>query len=110
MFDYRKADRTHSQPEVRMAVERFRRLPLVSNGLDKRQDPLLYWLLGSGTPNYKMSKRDSVYGPPPPGTAQRCSNCASAYQNVVSGVYICSQIAGTIEPHLWCAIWNQDRN
>lgn len=70
----------------------------------KTRLPLLYWLLGDGTPPFKMSKKDSLYGPSRV-TNQRCSNCRFAYQKVATGVYICSQITGYIQPPLWCKLW-----
>jgi hypothetical protein len=70
--------------------------------------PLLYFLLGSGTPPFKMSKEDSAYQGRQVGK-QRCDNCSSAYQNVVSGDFICSQVEGAIVPKAWCRLWNTDR-
>lgn len=86
----------------------YRRLPVATAGIDKSQIPLLYTLLGSGTPPLKMSKEDSAYQLRPVGS-QRCGNCSSSYQNVVCGDTICSQIEGKIEPDAWCRVWNSDR-
>jgi len=73
-----------------------------------RMPPLLYVLLGGGTPAYKMSKRDSDYGNPKVA-GQSCSNCTFAFQHVTTSDYICSQIAGTIRPILWCRLWRPER-
>ena len=66
--------------------------------------PLLYALLGSGTPPYKMSPGDAQYGTPPV-RAQTCGNCVRAFQHVTSKAYICDQIRGPIEPGAWCRLW-----
>lgn len=89
-----------AQPEVRQAVERFRRLPMA----EREDKPLLYWLLGEGTPAFKMSKADSAYQESPKN-GQKCSNCEFAYKKVVRNQYICSQIAGDILPQAWCRLW-----
>jgi hypothetical protein len=101
-FQYPEAG-LRAQPEVKAAIRRWRHS--VGQGI-KQDMPLLYWLLGSGTPPYKMSKRDSHYGPPPHYVSrQRCDNCTFAYVGVTTERFICSQIEGTIEPKLWCRLW-----
>ena len=107
MYEYPRAG-LRAPPGVQLEIERFRRLPVVSPAGDKTQMPLVYFLLGAGTPPYKMSKADSAYQTRPVGS-QRCGNCSSAYQNVVGREFICSQIEGTIEPESWCKLWNTDR-
>jgi len=88
----------------------YRQLPTDAPGIDKSQIPMLYALIGSGTPPLKMSLEDAAYQPRPgPGGDQRCSNCSSAYQNLVTGDMICSQIEGEIEPDAWCRLWNSGR-
>jgi hypothetical protein len=88
----------------------FRRLPSkIQRGADKTQVPLLYLLLGSGTPPLKMSQPDSAYQTRSVGK-QRCSNCSSAYTQVVTGKMICSQVEGTIQGDHWCRLWNMDRD
>jgi hypothetical protein len=104
VFDYPLAGK-HAQPEVRAAIKRWRaRVPVTV----KSRLPLLYWLLGEGTPPFKMPKPDAAYGPPPAqfkGT-QRCSNCRFAYAKVINPqIIICSQIEGRIQPQLWCRLW-----
>jgi len=66
--------------------------------------PLLYAILGSGTPPYKMSREDSEYQSEPSGN-QMCANCEYAYKKVVRDRYICSQIRGPIELDGWCRLW-----
>lgn len=67
--------------------------------------PLLYALLGAGTPPYKMSPSDAAYQSSNAVTGQRCGNCVRSYQNVVSKRYICDQIRGDIRPEAWCRLW-----
>ena len=107
VYDYPQADAV-AQPELARAVSRYRALPVAY--ADKADVPLLYWLLGQGTNALKMDAFEALYGDPPPGSTQRCENCSSAYQQVTSGMLICSQISGYIEPQLWCRLWNEDRN
>ena len=89
-------------------VRAYRRLPASTPGIEKGQRPVLYSLLGSGTPPLKMSVKDSAYQDKPVGS-QRCGNCSSAYKHVVGGKFICSQVEGAIEPNAWCRLWNTDR-
>lgn len=90
----------NAPPGVQQSVAEFRRLPIVA----KQSVPLLYWLLGSGTPPYKMSPQDAAYQPMPQGE-QRCGNCSAAYQHVKSSTFICDQIRGSIQPQAWCRLW-----
>ena len=90
----------NANPLVKKAINQFRSLP---NEL-KSQKPLLYWLLGSGTPPYKMSKKDSHYqGKPFRG--QNCGNCRFTFMRLVNKELICSQIAGNVELDHWCKLW-----
>lgn len=85
---------------VKKAIREFRKLP---NEV-KENKPLLYWLLGSGTPPYKMSKKDSQYqGEPFRG--QNCGNCRFTFMRVVNKELICSQIEGNVEIDHWCKLW-----
>ena len=89
------------QPEISDAIERFRSLPLRV----RTKRALLWWLLGrDGTPPYKITQTDSEYRDYPCGD-EECENCASAYLNVPTGVYICSDIRGEIELQGWCNKW-----
>lgn len=85
---------------VKKAIREFRKLP---NDI-KAQKPLLYWLLGSGTPPYKMSKKDSKYqGKEFRG--QNCGNCRFTYMRWINKELICSQIQGNVELDHWCRLW-----
>ena len=86
--------------EVREAIARWRKFP------KKKRDskPLLYWLLGSGTPPYKMTKKDSNYkGKSYRG--QNCGNCRYTFRRHVNDELICSQIRGNVELNHWCRLW-----
>lgn len=72
---------------------------------EKEDTPLLYWLLGDGTPSYKMSKPDSDYVEEPNGD-EKCGNCEYAYKEVVSDKFICSKVRGEIQPEHWCRLWD----
>jgi hypothetical protein len=93
----------NAQPEVVAAIHRFRTLTE-----DERAEyPLLYWLLGSGTPPYKMAKADVRYTDASTISNQRCANCRMSYKHVKGAPddYICSQIDGKIAPPGWCNRW-----
>jgi hypothetical protein len=100
-YEYPFAGGRKAPPEVQAAVERFRLLP----ESEKEKLPLLYWLLGEGTPPYKMSRIDSKYTVLSPVAGQNCANCIFTYLQPKRNVYICSQIAGTILPEAWCRLW-----
>lgn len=101
-FIYPDAGGEDAQPEVQDAVERFRDLPLK----ERAKLPLLYWLLGSGTPELKFAKADVAYGLPQ-ARNQTCENCVFAYAHLATGDLICSQVSGTIDPQKWCNRWSQ---
>lgn len=85
---------------VRLAILEWRKLPKKER--DKK--PLLYWLLGSGTPPYKMSKKDSNYiGKSVKG--MNCGNCRYTFRRHVNDELICSQIKGNIKLDHWCRLW-----
>jgi hypothetical protein len=88
---------------VRQAILEYARLPAET----KARVPLLYWLLGSGTPPYKMAASDAEYGAPP-DYHYRCGNCKYAFKHLSTGAYICSQIRGRIELNAWCRLWAAD--
>ena len=82
------------------AIAAYRRLPAST-----RADlPLLYWLLGSSTPAYKMSQHEAAYVADARGP-ELCANCTYAFQHVNTGDFICSQVRGRIEPRAWCRLW-----
>ena len=53
-FSYDEAGKNASE-HVRQAIAEFHKLP----DDVKKSTPLLYFILGSGTPEYKMSREDS---------------------------------------------------
>ncbi len=77
-FKYPKAGR-RAPRYVQAAIAQFRRLPLQV----RASTPLLYWLLGEGTPGYKMTGPESDYRPRSPVRGQICGNCEFAYQQAV---------------------------
>lgn len=95
-----------AQEKVKEAIELFKQLP----DEEKANTPLLYWLLGSGTPEYKMSKQDSDYTEQTEIETQTCDNCEFAYTKTItvpSGDpdIICSQVTGRIHAKGWCRLW-----
>lgn len=101
---YPNAGTDNAQPEVQKAVERFRKLPLI----ERDEKPLLYWLLGSGTPEYKAAPKDAEYMEDSKVEEQKCGNCRFAYKKVIlDDHYICSQIRGPIRPAGWCKWWTK---
>lgn len=98
---YPQALTNDTQPEVQQAVMRF----LASPDAFRDQNVLLYWLLGNGTPGFKMSKPDSDYVLISRVRGERCSNCVYTFQNIVTKRYICSKIRGQIVPPGWCRLW-----
>lgn len=98
---------------VKAAIEEFRNL----SPEERAKTPLLYWLLGEGTPNYKMSKKDSRYVDVSQVKGQACGNCKSLYKRVTNGKYVCSQIneigspsEGKISISGWCNFWKSLEN
>ena len=72
----------------------------------KAKKPLLYYILGSGTPPYKMGKKESAYVEKASGR-QNCGNCIFAFKSVVKKTVICSQIRGTVKLAGWCKLWER---
>ena len=107
-YEYPRAGRA-APPGVREEIEEFRSLPTISPFWDKSQAPLLFYVLGSGTNPYLMSKEDACYQDRPVHN-QRCGKCSSAYQQVVSGEVVCSQVQGKVSLKGYCRLWNHDRN
>lgn len=91
--------------EVKEAVERLK------NSEEAYETPLLYLILGSGTPPYKMSKEDSSYTDKSGSEEQTCGNCQFAYTKsytLMEGqepFHICSKIRGEIKLPGWCRHW-----
>ena len=99
MEDYKEAYEKAPE-ETKRAIEKFMSLP--ENV--RANKPLLYYVLGSGTPPYKMSKKDSKYNDVAKGR-HKCSNCIFTYIKYVDNKPICSQIRGTIALGGWCKLW-----
>lgn len=91
--------------ETKRVIESFHEKPKAFR--DKK--PLLYYVLGSGTPPYKMSKEASAYVDKSSGK-QNCANCIFAFQSVVKKTVICSQIRGKIRLAGWCKLWVGENN
>jgi hypothetical protein len=101
-YEYDSVERdAEPQPEVKQAVERFRDM----DPSERDTNVLLWWLLGSGTPPYKMSQEDSQYSDTAGTAEEACANCDFLYQKVTTGEYICSQIRGKVRPGGWCNLW-----
>lgn len=92
-----------SPPEIKKLL---RRIVEEKSEEEIKSQILLYQILGSGTPQYKMSKEDSEYTDQSSGR-QKCINCEFLYQKVPSGEYICSQIRGKVKPEGWCNQWKK---
>lgn len=105
LFLYQEAGE-EAVPEVRKAIERFRNLPI-----DKRKKmPLLFWLLGSSTQDYKFTQKESQYVEESLVPEQVCENCLYGYIELATlGTederIICSQIQGYIKKPGWCNRW-----
>lgn len=87
-------------PAIRNDVIRYV-LPVLPDDV-----PLLYGTIGTSTPPWKMSARDSNYRDPSPVNGQTCANCRHSYQHVTSKTYIRDQIRPNIRPNAWCRLWN----
>lgn len=110
MISYKDAGE-NAPPEVKAAISRYHE--------EGRNEILLYWLLGSGTPPYKVSQSDSDYRDYPKN-GQKCANCEFAYSKLYRQYdekvsekygprYICSQIKDPIDPEGWCVFWKKGR-
>ena len=98
-YEYEDAG-PNARPGVQEEIKNFHRMVQQ----DKMQLPLLYWLLGSGTPPYKMSKYDTKYTNKSLGDS-KCGNCEYLYYKPARDKYICSWIRGRIMPEGWCNKW-----
>ena len=97
-----------AQPGVKEAIKEFKALPEE----EKSTTPLLYWLLGTGTPEYKMSKNDSEYVAETEIDIQTCDNCEYAFTKTITEPsgdpdIICSQITGRVHAKGWCRLWEK---
>lgn len=92
-----------AQPELKEAINRFKNMAPEARG----DQVLLYWLLGAGTPDYKMSQEEAKYEAKSEHKSETCGNCAFAYQKVIDKRFICSQMRGDIKPEAWCKLWRK---
>lgn len=99
-FEYEQA-RRKAPDSVTDRIEEYDALPEET----KKKIPLLYWVLGTGTPAYKMSKEDSEYSDKSTDPSETCGNCKYLYFNPVREKYICSQIRGKVKVPGWCRLW-----
>jgi hypothetical protein len=104
VYEYPDAGK-FAPPEVQEAIERFRALP----EREKRNLPVLWFLLGSSTQEFKMDPSDAEYQTSP-RQGHDCANCDFGYRSLRWGVLVCSQIAGTIEPQGWCKLWERSKD
>ena len=86
---------------IKQLVDRFRSL----SDDERAAKPLLYWLLGSGTPPYKMSKADAKYTDESEIEDETCENCQFIYYGLARKRFICSQISGPVKKEGWCRLW-----
>lgn len=96
----------NAQPEVQQAIQRWKELPETQ----RLETPLLYWLLGSGTPEYKMDRGEAKYVEESEVEGQNCKNCHFAYLHLANKRFICSQMTGPIKPQAWCRLWEKGKN
>lgn len=92
-----------AQPEVQEAIRRYKEMSPEERG----KEPLLYWLLGSGTPPYKDSREATEYTDTSETEGQTCGNCSFTYFRTATQQFICSQIRGVIQPGGWCNRWEE---
>jgi hypothetical protein len=88
---------------------------------ERKSRPLLYAILGDGTPLFKFDPEDIAYteateglregfgkdGPDTTGykLGQACGNCRSLFIHKTSGVRICDQMKVTVREKAWCNRW-----
>lgn len=109
---YRAAGK-NAPERIKAIIEEFRKLPPE----ERAKTPLLYWMLGEGTPNYKMSKGDSHYVDVSKIKGQMCQNCKFLYKRMDGEKFICSQVnendspsEGEIKLAGWCQRWKTMEN
>ena len=90
---------------VRVEIEKWKKLP----EKERRNVPLLYYILGSGTPPYKMDPDQADYQEKSEVQGETCGNCEFAYLKVSNKTFICSQISGRITPAAWCRLWKPQK-
>lgn len=102
-FEYKKA-RKKAPQSVQQRIEEYDNL----SKEDKAKIPLLYWILGTGTPPYKMSKEDSHYIDESTDVSETCGNCKFLYHQPLRNSYICSKIRGNVAVEGWCKFWKDN--
>lgn len=102
-FQYPKAGKK-APPGVKMEIKSYQKLPPE----EKAETPLLWWLLGSTTQDYKMSKQDALYTEKSETDSEKCGNCKYAYMHLASGIKICSVMRGQIKEEAWCRLWEKE--
>lgn len=90
-----------AQAEVKKAIARFRKLPESVRG----KTSLWGWLLGEGTPDYKIAQPDVKYTDKSQTKGQYCGNCARIYDARSSGSAICDIATGDIKEGGECDRW-----
>jgi len=93
----------YAPDEVKQLIDKFRALP--EDEKDKK--PLLYYIIGTGTPKYKMEKADSDYIDESKTKGQSCGNCEFAYYKPAKKKFICSQVRGEITKPAWCRLYKK---
>jgi hypothetical protein len=68
--------------------------------------PLLYRILGDGTPPYKFSKAE-VERSKSPVEGRSCANCMRWYMHVASSTGICDYVNGVWAAQEWCEHWTE---
>jgi len=89
--------------KVKEAIEEFRALP----EKERAKRPMLYWILGGGTPDFKIEQEDADYTDKSKVEEKTCANCEYAYQKVWNKKYLCSWVKGEINPEGWSKYWKK---
>jgi len=86
------------------AVEFLERMEREGYDPSEEDEALLYELLGTGTPEWKMSKEDADYKQEPEGS-EICANCQYYYVGT-DGEGVCSKVRGQVYAEHWCRLWD----
>jgi len=86
------------------AVEFLDRMEREGYDPSEEDEALLYELLGTGTPEWKMSKEDADYKQEPEGS-EICANCQYYYVGT-DGEGVCSKVRGQVYAEHWCRLWD----
>ena len=99
---YTHLDESNLSDGVLLELDKFRHLPLEQ----RKKQPLLYHLLQSGTPPFKITQKDAKYQNKPKDS-MACMNCEFLYLKTANKKYICSQISGEVSPEGFCNYWTK---